>query len=186
MKKLDLKESQPKNPIDAHQSTTEGAAETTQGDTPTMKKFGSKHQKKILMLGAVAILLGALTGWGTHELTAKTTTTNTETASNIEQVPEGEINAGDIFGNPNTEVFKDTTEGYLEAGGLDGEGSHKLLRPGGPSQTVYLTSSVTDLDKFVGMEVKIAGETFKGQKAGWLMDVGQVEVVNTTAEAPVQ
>lgn len=30
----------------------------------------------------------------------------------------------------------------------------------------------------------IWGETFKGQKAGWLMDVGRVEVVNTSATKP--
>ena len=82
--------------------------------------------------------------------------------------------------------FKDSAEGYLEEGGLEGEGSHKLLRPGGDSQTVYLTSSVTDLDELVGTEVRIWGETFKGQKAGWLMDVGRVEVLKVDAESPAE
>ena len=102
----------------------------------------------------------------------------------MSQVAQGTVKNGDIFGSPDAETFKDSAQGYLEAGGLESEGSHKLLRPGGDSQTVYLTSSVTDLDKFLGMEVKIWGETFKAQQAGWLMDVGRVEIVNTQAQAP--
>jgi hypothetical protein len=93
---------------------------------------------------------------------------------------------GDVFGVQDEKTFKDSAEGYLEIGGLDGEGSHKLLRPGGDSQTVYLTSSVTDLDKFDGMSVKVWGETFKGQKAGWLMDVGRVQIVSPQGEKPTE
>jgi hypothetical protein len=96
------------------------------------------------------------------------------------------INNGDVFGIKDDQTFKDSAEGYLAAGGADGEGSHSLLREGGVSQTVYLTSSITDLDKLVGMQVKVWGETFKGQKAGWLMDVGRVQVIATEAEAPVE
>jgi hypothetical protein len=36
------------------------------------------------------------------------------------------------------------------------------------------------------MEVKVWGETYKGQKAGWLMDVGKVEVIDPQAEPPVE
>lgn len=97
---------------------------------------------------------------------------------------EGNIKNGDVFGSQATASFKDSAQGYLAAGGLEGEGSHSLLRAGGVSQTVYLTSSVTDLDKFVGMEIKVWGETFSGQEAGWLMDVGRVEVINTVGEEP--
>jgi len=62
----------------------------------------------------------------------------------------------------------------LEAGGLDGEGTHHLIRPGGDSQTIYLTSSVVDLSLFVGRKVKVKGETFTPQNAGWFMDVGVI------------
>ena len=68
-------------------------------------------------------------------------------------------------------------EGNLESGGINGEGTHKLIRPGGDSQTVYLTSSVLDLNQFVGKKVKVWGQTFSAKKAGWLMDVGRVEVL---------
>jgi len=65
----------------------------------------------------------------------------------------------------------------LEQGGIEGEGSHKLTREGGESQTLYLTSTVVDLEQFVGRKVQVWGETFAAQKAGWLMDVGRVKVL---------
>lgn len=96
----------------------------------------------------------------------------------------GNIKNGDVFGSTDASAFKDSAQGYLEIGGLNEEGSHKLLRTGGNSQTVYLTSSVTDLDKFNGMEVKVWGETQAGNKVGWLMDVGRVEIVNVKGVVP--
>lgn len=72
----------------------------------------------------------------------------------------------------------DNTIGVVEKGGINGEGTHKLLREGGPSQTVYMISSVLDLDQFVGEKVQIWGETNKGQKVGWLMDVIKVKVLD--------
>lgn len=82
-----------------------------------------------------------------------------------------------IVGSKDTSIFKDKAEGVIDKGGVDGEGTHKLIREGGPSQTAYLTSSVVDLNEFVGKKVRVWGETFAAQKAGWLMDVGRVEVL---------
>lgn len=73
--------------------------------------------------------------------------------------------------------FPDSAEGVLREGGFEDEGSFNLERPGGPSQTVYLTSTVVDLSEYVGKKVKVYGQTYKGKKAGWLMDVGYVEVI---------
>lgn len=102
----------------------------------------------------------------------------------VRNVPEAGVKEGDIIGIQDTTSFKDSSTGVLQKGGLDGEGSHNLLRPGGPSQTVYLTSSVVDLDAFVGDQVTVWGETFKGQKVGWLMDVGRVKVEKLNAPNP--
>ncbi len=99
-------------------------------------------------------------------------------------VPESGIKVGDIFGSANEKTFNTTATGVLDKGGLNGEGTHKLVRPGGISQTVYLTSSVIDLDSLVGSQVTIWGETFKGQKTGWLMDVGRAKVENLNAPLP--
>src|SRR5688572_22883326 len=64
-----------------------------------------------------------------------------------------------------------TATGVLKVGGVGNEGTHHLERDGGPSQTVYLTSSVVDLESFVDKKVDIWGETLSSKKAGWLMDV---------------
>ncbi|OGD90046.1 hypothetical protein A3D07_02535 [Candidatus Curtissbacteria bacterium RIFCSPHIGHO2_02_FULL_42_15] len=77
------------------------------------------------------------------------------------------------------QTFRDEAEGTVEKNDdLDkyAQGTHKLLRPGGESQTAYLTSSVLDLDEYVGKKVKVFGETFGSSQVGWLMDVGKVEV----------
>ncbi len=68
--------------------------------------------------------------------------------------------------------------GVLKEGGIGNEGTYHLERDGGPSQTVYLTSSVIDLQSFVGKKVEIWGETLSSKKAGWLMDVAKVKVAN--------
>ena len=90
---------------------------------------------------------------------------------------DGEVKTGQIYGSSDEKAFKDSAEGTLEKGGLDGEGSHKLVRPGGADQTAYLTSSTFDLDKFVGRKIKIWGQTFSAKKAGWFMDVGRVQIL---------
>lgn len=76
------------------------------------------------------------------------------------------------------QTFKDQAEGIIEKNDkLDkyAQGTHRLVRPGGESQTAYLTSSVLDLDQYVGKKVKVLGETFGSSQVGWLMDVGKVE-----------
>lgn len=84
---------------------------------------------------------------------------------------------GTVVGSDDLKTFKDQTEGVLKEGGIDGEGQFHLVRPGGDSQNVYLTSSIVDLSKFIGNKIKVWGETHKAQKAGWLMDIGRVEVL---------
>src|SRR3989344_4113161 len=69
-------------------------------------------------------------------------------------------------------------------GGVNGEGSYHIVREGGESQNVYLTSSALDLAQFVDARVIVKGETFKAQRAGWLMDVGQVKVIQLNAQLP--
>lgn len=79
------------------------------------------------------------------------------------------------------QTFRDEAEGVIEKNEeLDkyAQGTHKLIRPGGDSQTAYLTSSTLDLDDYNGKKVKVFGETFGSSQVGWLMDVGKVEVVN--------
>lgn len=166
------------------ETLTSSDSTNTKIDQVNQKDGMKKVSMKVIVVASlVAIMSGSATGWGSYSLTSSSTTSE-PTGSTIEQVAGDTINNGDIFGTTDTQTFSDTAQGYLQAGGLDGEGSHSLIRPGGVSQTVYLTSSVTDLDKLTGMEIKVWGETYRGQKAGWLMDVGKVEVINTQAESP--
>jgi hypothetical protein len=154
---------------------------------------GSSIMKKptkalLAIIVLLPILAGVATGFGLEKLASNTDGTGASnrlrSGQEIQQVAGETVSAGDIFGSADESTFKDQAQGVLQKGGFDGEGSHQLVRPGGESQTVYLTSSITDLDKFEGMEIKIWGETFKGQKVGWLMDVGRVEVINPEAELP--
>ncbi|KKT30933.1 MAG: hypothetical protein UW41_C0003G0049 [Candidatus Collierbacteria bacterium GW2011_GWC2_44_18] len=100
------------------------------------------------------------------------------------EVPLSGVKVGDIYGSADEKAFNTTATGVLDKGGLNGEGTHKLVRPGGLSQTVYMTSSVIDLDTLVGHQITVWGETFKGQKTGWLMDVGRVKVENLNMPLP--
>ena len=100
------------------------------------------------------------------------------------EIPTAGVKVGDIYGSADEKAFNTTATGVLDKGGLNGEGTHKLVRPGGISQTVYMTSSVIDLDSLVGNQITVWGETFKGQKAGWLMDVGRAKVENLNMPLP--
>jgi hypothetical protein len=88
------------------------------------------------------------------------------------------VTTGKVVGSTDTTTFKDTAQGTLEKGGSDGEGSHKLIREGGPSQTAYLISSVVDLDKYVGKKVQVWGQTLAAKNVSWLMDVGKIQILS--------
>jgi hypothetical protein len=94
------------------------------------------------------------------------------------------IAAGKEMGIKDEEHFPDSAMGRIEINDSEQvfEGSHKLVRPGGESQTAYLNSSVVNLNQFVGECVEVWGETFSAQSAGWLMDVGLVKVLNKCPE----
>lgn len=144
-----------------------------------------KQWLTISILSVLAIAIG-LSGSYFYKSKAKNVVNQESTTGELTATvaETGNIKNGDVFGSADASAFKDSAQGYLEIGGLNEEGSHKLLRTGGSSQTVYLTSSVTDLDKFNGMEVKVWGETQAGNKVGWLMDVGRVEIINIKGVAP--
>jgi hypothetical protein len=133
------------------------------------KKFNFKPLLAIL----ITIILGGATG---YFLSTKKSVSGGPAVTADSQTAE--VKKGVVVGITDEETFKDSAEGELKKGGLNGEGSHHLERPGGESQNVYLTSSIVDLDKFAGRKVKVWGETFSAQKAGWLMDVGKLQVLN--------
>lgn len=136
---------------------------------------GPFFTKKLAIILITALVFGVGSGFAASQFKPKAEKAGTVSLSG--NVAGGEIKKGAVYGSDNTSVFRDNAEGVLKEGGMGGEGSHHLVRPGGDSQNVYLTSSIVDLSLFVDRKIKVWGETFKAQKAGWLMDVGRVEVL---------
>lgn len=114
---------------------------------------------------ALAVIIGSVIGFGIARFAKKSTTSSTGASATTAKT------AGVV----DKKTFKDSAQGILREGGIDGEGNFHLERPGGDSQNVYLTSTTVDLSGYVGKKVTVWGQTFQGDKAGWLMDVGLVE-----------
>lgn len=140
----------------------------------------SASEKKLAFSPKIAVIFALIliVGIGSGFLLSKNSNVLTKTAN----VSGGSINSASIqkgttVGSNDTKTFKDTTQGTLKQGGIDGEGAFHLERPGGVSQNVYLTSSTVDLSKFIDRKIKVWGQTQKAQHAGWLMDVGRIEVL---------
>lgn len=126
-----------------------------------------KTQSARIIVGVYVVLV--LLGIGTGYLLSHSNITGVG-------VKPGIVNTAKVSGSTDTTTFKDSATGVIQKGGTDGEGTHQLIRDGGPSQTVTLMSSVVDLDQYVGKKVKVFGQTMAAQKAAWLMDVGRVEL----------
>ena len=127
------------------------------------------NPKVLLMVGGLVIVL---LGTGVGFLVAR----NQGQVAGSSAIPEA-INTATEVGLTDTKTFRDSAQGTIQDGGINGEGTHQLVREGGVSQTVYLVSSVVDLDQFIGRKAEVWGETVQAQKAGWLMDVGRVKIL---------
>lgn len=137
--------------------------------TQSSEDVNSIFTKKLFFFLIGAIVMGLMSGFvlSNRGSSGGTTTDNLKSS---------EISKGMVVGSDDTKTFKDTATGVLKGGGINGEGQFHLVRPGGDDQNVYLTSSNLDLSKFTGKKIKVWGQTQKAQYAGWLMDVGRVEV----------
>ena len=152
---------------------------------PVIKKEG-KSMKKAPLFAVLALLFGVGSGFALFKVypLPVRSQTNTTQQSSTQGTSEQKVEVGQVYGEKDASAFKDEVEGVLLTGGVNGEGTHRIVREGGVSQTVYLTSSSVDLNLFVNHRVMIKGETFRAQYAGWLMDVGQVKVVELNAQVP--
>ena len=145
---------------------------------PLIRNFNSDSIKSAFTSKVIAILIGVvvvgvISGFLFSRMGGLSTSqVKTGTITNGSSAP-----AGTIIGSNDTTTFKDTAQGTLKEGGIDGEGAFHLVRPGGDSQNVYLTSSSVDLSQFVGKNIKVWGATQKAQHAGWLMDVGRIQIL---------
>lgn len=133
---------------------------------------GSPAIKRQVVVGVIVfvLFLGSLTGFMLAHMTGSSQ--NSGGASAAVTVEQSDTKAGII----DKKTFSDTATGVLREGGFEGEGSFHLER-GAKDQTAYLTSSTADLSMYVGKKVQVWGQTYAGEKTGWLMDVGYIEVV---------
>ena len=143
-----------------------------------MHNFNTNSSKNPFSLKfSVILVIIILLGIGSGSLLSKLSPNLIKNNALQSPKDKSSVEKGKTYGSDDTSTFKDSTEGKLKEGGVDGEGQFHLERPGGISQNVYLTSSLVDLSLFIDRKIKIWGETQKAQKAGWLMDVGRVEVL---------
>lgn len=142
-------------------------------DMNSSKKRGKSMIKPLVVTIIIVLFLGVGTGYIASSVggASKKGPVSINDSGSL-----GSMGKGFTAGVTDTKAFPDTAEGKLEAGGIDGEGAFHLVRPGGDSQNVYMTSSAVDLAQFIGKKVKVWGQTQTAQKAGWLMDVGKVEI----------
>jgi hypothetical protein len=146
---------------------------------PLIHDFNSKQNmqsaftSKVMALLVVVVLVGLVTGY----ILANKTGSATGGSKSAGILNTSSVSKGTVIGSNDTATFKDTTEGVLKTGGIEGEGAYHLVRPGGDSQNVYLISSSVDLSKLIDKKIKVWGQTLSAQHAGWLMDVGRIEVL---------
>ncbi len=143
---------------------------------PSVKKSNngiiSIFTRNLFIILVAAAILGGITG---YVFSSKKGAAGGSTPNSV-SVDSSKTSKGAVVGSNDTKTFKDIATGTLKNGGINGEGQFHLVRAGGDSQNVYLTSSSVDLSKFVGKKIKVWGQTQTAQYAGWLMDAGRVEV----------
>lgn len=153
---------------------------TTEPIVHDFKTTNSSMNKSVLVAFLMFILLGVGTGFIAANALGTTPTMSGGNSSSDGITTGGvTVHKGDIIGTKDASQYKmsEVPQGVLKEGGIEGEGAYHLERDGGPSRNVYLTSSVLDLAPFVGHTVKVWGQTQAAQSAGWLMDVGRLQVI---------
>ena len=140
------------------------------GKSVDMTKRNSANKTFLPLVVGIALMI--LAGIGTGYALSRSKVQGVTVSETGTRMVKTETVVGSL-----DETFSDEAEGILVEGGIEGEGSHHIERDGGPSRYVYITSSVVALDDYVGKKVKVWGETHDAQKAGWLMDVGKLEVL---------
>jgi len=136
-------------------------------DGPPKKKRFDMKKYSTPLLTLLVIAAGIVSGYFLSGA-------NASTSPGTESGSTGESENGNGSMNVNESQFGETEEGVLMEGGIEGEGTHYLDRGMGEQKYVYLTSTVLNLDKYIGKKVRIKGNTIAGQKAGYLMEVGSV------------
>lgn len=142
---------------------------------PLVKQLPHSNNTVLLVVISIFVVLaGVGTGWFLSG-SARAGDDSSASVPNVQTNANGELMEA---GLKDETLFEDETPvGILTEGGIEGEGTHYLDRGLGPEKNVYLTSTVLDLQSFVGKKVMVWGNTIAAQNAPWLMDVGKIKVV---------
>ena len=132
-----------------------------------MEPRGIKKVWPYIVGAFLVVLAGVGTAWVVSGETAKSGSSVAAPGAKTTSTEAGALDP---------KIKYDNAEGIIQVGGLNGEGTFHLVRDGGASKNVYLTSSVVDLSKFIDKKVQIWGQTLASKKVGWLMDVAKVKV----------
>jgi hypothetical protein len=133
---------------------------------------------------AIVVILGLTSGFWLSRILPSSTSSNKlsqelnkNDAISTDQISGSEqLEPGVVYGNSSA-IFSDSAQGVVTAGNINGEGTHILVREGGDSQRVSLTSSTVDLDLFIDKKVIVKGQTNDSRKTGWLLDVGNIKII---------
>lgn len=150
-------------------------------ETKTINVLKNKIPKSII---AIVVIVGLTSGFWLSRVIPLSSTSNKdflETSKNqavsTDLISESEqLKPGVVYGNSSA-IFSDSAQGVVTAGNINGEGTHILVRDGGDSQRVSLTSSTVDLDLFIDKKVIVKGQTNDSRKTGWLLDVGNIKII---------
>ena len=130
-----------------------------------------RNSLPIMIVGGVlVILVGLGVGWIFAGKKINSSNTSNSVKSSSVKVSSDEAGVTD------TSKLDGPVTGVLKTGGIKGEGTFHLERPGGVSQNVYLTSTIVDMNPFVDKKVQIWGQTQAAHYAGWFMDVSKIKV----------
>ncbi len=132
----------------------------------------------------IVVILAIVSGFWLSRFFPKNSNTNvtgdTPVGEQVESTDKisspDDLVSGKVYGN-SEKGFKDSATGTIEKGSINGEGTHILNRDGGPSQRASLISSTVDLDLFIGKKVEVKGETNASNKTSWLLDVGNLKIL---------
>ncbi len=156
-------------------------AQNNQSANPISQTSKKSDNSKTVIV--IVLILGLVSGFWisrffplqkSNNIVDSVTKKNITSAENLKT--ESDLVAGKSYGNT-AKSFKDSATGTIEKGDINGEGTHILNREGGKTQRAALTSSVVDLDLFVGKKVEIKGETNASTKTAWFLDVGVIKIL---------
>lgn len=124
---------------------------------------------------AVGFWLSRVTSGSNTSVANSSSNNSSQLVQSTDNLSADKVEVGKVYGSTDSK-FSDSATGVVQKGGINGEGTHTLVREG-VNQNAALTSSVVDLDLFVGKKVDIKGQTNSSRKAGWLLDVGNIKIV---------